>query len=148
MSTSSSISVILQGADLDALLEQLEAAVNAKDYARLQTLMGPKFSLSRYRAKTVELTPAEAIDQLRGELMGPGTPRLDFSIDARALLGSRFTFGPAISQVVYSPGWGANRNDDAFLMIGTVDGQARWAGLLYVPHALIDYRVVGRATTG
>jgi hypothetical protein len=144
----SSVSVMLQGADLDALLGQLEAAVSAKNYAGLQTLMGPKFSLSRYQGKTVELTPAEAIDQLREDLMGPGTPRLDFSVDARALLGSGFTFGPEISQVIYSPGWGPNRNDDAFLTIGNVDGQARWVGLLYVPHALIDYRVVGRVTTG
>ena len=141
----SSVPVMLQGAELDAVLEQLAAAVNAKDYAGLQALMGPKFSLIRYRSGATELTPAEATVQLRGDLMGPGTPRLDFSLDARALLGSRVTFGPEISHVVYSRGWGANRDDDAFLMIGSVDGQARWMGLLYVPHALIDYRLVGRA---
>ena len=49
--------------------------------------------------------------------------------------------------MVYSRGWGANRDDDAFLMIGSVDGAARWVGLLYVLHALIDYRLVGWAAT-
>ena len=71
---------MLQGAELDALLAQLEIAISAKDYAGLQSLMGPKFTLSHYRSGTTELAPAEATGRLRGDLMGPGTPRLDFSL--------------------------------------------------------------------
>lgn len=144
----SSVTVKLKGSDVDALLDQLAGAVSAKDYARLQSLMGPKFTLSFYRSEGAEMSPEEAVGRLRSELMGPGGPRLDFSVDARALLGSRLNFGPEVSHLVYSTGWGSNRNDDAFLTIGDVDGQARWIGLLYVPHALIDYRVVGRFVTG
>jgi hypothetical protein len=110
--------------------------------------MGASFNLSTYRSGGMTLTPAAAIEQLRLSQMGPGIPRLDFSVDARGLLGSRGAFGPEVTHVVYSTGWGMNRNDDGFLMIGDVDGQARWIGLLYVPHALIDYRIVGRTTTG
>jgi hypothetical protein len=144
----SSVTVNLKGSDVDALLDQLDGAVSAKDYARLQSLMGPKFALSLYRSEGTELTPEEAIDRLRSDLMGPGAPRLDFSVDARALLGSRVNFGPEVSHLVYSTGWGLSRNDDAVLAISDEDGQARWVGLLYVPHALIDYRVVGRIVTG
>ncbi len=144
----SSVTVNLKGSDVDALLDQLDAAISAKDYARLQSLMGPKFNLSIYRAEGADLTPEEAIGRLRSDLMGPGAPRLDFSVDGRALLGSRVDLGPEVSHLVYSTGWGPNGNDDAFLTIGDVDGQARWIGLLYAPHASIDYRIVGRMVTG
>jgi len=144
----SSVTVMLQGLDLDALLGQLQIAIDLKDYPKLQSLMGPKFDYRLYRSEGVGLTPAEAIQQLRQTQLGPGLPRLDFSVDARALLGSRVIFGSEVIHVVYSTGWGSNRDDDAFLMIDNVDGRARWSGLLYVPHALIDYRFVGRAPTG
>ena len=144
----SSVTVRLQGSELDALLDQLDAAVRTKDYDTLQSLMGPQFNLALYRSGNAVLAPQEASDRLRSDLMGPGAPRLDFSVDGRALLGARASFGPEVSHVVYSTGWGPGRNDDAFLTIGDVDGQARWIGLLYVPHALIDYRIVGRTVTG
>ena len=50
--------------------------------------------------------------------------------------------------MVYSTGWGPKQDDDAFLLIGNVDDRARWIGMLYVPHALIDYRSDTPAVTG
>ncbi len=144
----SSVSVLLPGTDLDPLLGQLELAVNVKDYPRLRSLMGPTFALSVYRAESTTLAPAEVIARLRSTYMGPGEPRLDFSVDARALLAGRVTLSPDISHVVYSTGWGADRHDDAFLLIGTVAGQARWVGMIYVPQQQMDYRTTGRLTHG
>lgn len=136
----SSVSVALQGLGLDPLLERLERAVNAKDYAALQALMGPLFRFGLYRSEWAFVTSAQAIEQLRQSYLEPGNPYLDFSVNARQLLSGRTTFPPDVIHVVFSPGWGPDRNDDAFLMIGDVAGQARWTGMLYVRHDLIDYR--------
>jgi LysM repeat protein len=144
----SSVSVVLEGAGLDALLGQLDAAVNAKDYAALESTMGPNFGLGIYRSERGQIKPAKMREQLQLSYLGPGAPRLDFSVDARTLLGSQVTLGPEVAHVVYSTGWGAKQNDDAFLLIGNVDDRARWIGMVYVPHALIDYRTNARPSTG
>ncbi|OIO89193.1 MAG: hypothetical protein AUK03_14905 [Anaerolineae bacterium CG2_30_64_16] len=135
-----SVTVMIQGLDLDALLADLADAVVARDYAALIDVMGDPFQLSHYRSEGVSLAPAQVIERLQEDYLGPGAPYLDFSVNARDLLGDRVSFGPDIVHVVYSPRWGQNAADDAFLLIGDVAGRARWVGMLYVPEALIDYR--------
>ena len=144
----SSVTVMLQGAGLDALLGQLDAAVNAKDYAALETAMGPSFGLGLSRSEAAQLTPLEMRERLQLSYLGPGAPRLDFSVDGRALLDSQMAVGTEVSHVVYSTGWGSKQDDDAFLLIGNVDDRARWIGMVYVPRALIDYRSTAQPTTG
>jgi LysM repeat protein len=144
----SSVIVMLQGAGLDVLLGQLDAAVNAKDYAALETAMGPSFGLGLSRSEAVQLTPVEMRERLQLSYLGPGAPRLDFSVDGRALLESQLAVGQEVSHVVYSTGWGPKQDDDAFLLIGNVDDRARWIGMVYVPYALIDYRPTARPSTG
>jgi LysM repeat protein len=144
----SSVTVMLQGAGLDALLGQLDASVNAKDYAALESAMGPSFSLGFSRSEAAQLTPAEMRERLQLSYLGPGAPRLDFSLDGRALLESQLAVGPEVSHVVFSTGWGLKQDDDAFLLIGNVDDRARWIGMVYVPHALIDYRSTAQPSTG
>ena len=144
----SSVTVMLQGAGLDVLLGQLDAAVNAKDYAALETAMGPSFGLGLSRSEAAQLTPVEMRERLQLSYLGPGAPRLDFSVDGRALLESQLAVGPEVSHVVYSTGWGPKQDDDAFLLIGNVDDRARWIGMVYVPYALIDYRPTARPSTG
>jgi LysM repeat protein len=144
----SSVTVMLQGAGLEALLGQLDATVNAKDYAALESAMGPSFSLGLSRSEAAQLTPAEMRERLQLSYLGPGAPRLDFSVDGRALLESQLAVGPEVSHVVYSTGWGPKQDDDAFLLIGNVDDRARWIGMVYVPHALIDYRSTAQPSTG
>ncbi len=136
----SSVSVMVQGLELDPLLARLAGAIAAKDYAALRPLMADPFQMERYHSQAIAMAPAQVIEQLRQDYLGPGAPRADFSVDARALLGDRVKFAPEIVHVVYSARWGQAREDDAFLLIGDVAGQARWSGMLYVPRALIDYR--------
>ena len=45
---------MLQGAGLDMLLGQLDAAVNAKNYAALESAMDQRFSLGLYRSERAE----------------------------------------------------------------------------------------------
>ena len=109
---------MVQGLELDLLLSQLERAIAAKDYAALRPLMTDPFPLERYRSQAITMTPAQAVAQLQTDYLGPGAPRLDFSVDARALLGDRVKFAPDILHVVYSVGRGPGREDDTFLLSG------------------------------
>lgn len=135
-----SVSVLIRGLELDPLLSKLDAAVARKDYMTLQSVMSDPFRLTVYRAQDHMVSPALAVQQLQQDFLGAGAVRLDFSVDARALLGDRVKFGPEIVHVVYSTGWGKTMRDDAFLLIGDVAGRARWTELLYVPQNAIDYR--------
>ncbi|MGC8780894.1 MAG: LysM peptidoglycan-binding domain-containing protein [Anaerolineae bacterium] len=136
----SSVPVIVQGLELDPLLGRLADALSARDYAGLRGLMADPFAWMLYHGATTVLTPTQAIAQVQQADVGPVAPRVDFSVDARKLLGARVTFAPSVVHVAYSTGWGAEGKDDAFLLIGDVAGRARWSGILYVPHRLVDYR--------
>ncbi len=136
----SSVTVRIQGLDLDALLEQLEAALAARDVRALQALMGPRFQFGLYGSEWGSLTPDEAAGLLWNGYFAPGNPRPDFSADARQLLAGRVTLPEGVRYVVLSTGWGPKGADEAFLLIGVVEDRARWTGLLYVPRDRIDYR--------
>ena len=79
-----SVSVTVQGYDLELLLGQLEAAIAAKDYAAVRTTMADPFlfTVDATRPKTLSLE--EATDLLRQQYLGPGAVRLDFSADPSA----------------------------------------------------------------
>ena len=137
-----SVAVRVQGMELDPLLSQLDAVAIARGSSALSSLMADPFQLVVYgsRGLDVPLSQAEALRQLEENALGAGAPRLDFSVDARALLGDRVVLDPAVVHVVYSTGWGPEQRDDAFLLISEVDGRAQFTGMVYVPEALIDYR--------
>lgn len=137
----SSVTVAIQGLDLDTLLARLDAALRSKDYAALAGLMADPFQIGFYRSQGLVLAPVEAIEQLRQTYLGPGAAQVSFRVDARKVLADRVSLGPDIVHVVYSYGWGKEKNDDAFLLIGNVGGRARWVGMLYVQRSLVDYAV-------
>ncbi len=129
----SSVRVILQGLELDPLLAKLDAALAAKDYAALRPLMADSFRLIEYGSQGVSLSADQALAQLLQRDLAARAPRLDFSVNARDLLGDRIDLGPDTLHVVYSTGWGRDGADSVFLLIAPVAGRARWSGLLYVP---------------
>ncbi len=136
-----SITVRLQGLDLDPLLSLLKEAIENKDYTDLRGFMPPDaFSIGLYQSEGVTLTPDEAIQQLQEKYLGPGTPQVDLSVEGRELLQDRVVFPADVRWVAYSTGWGPEGKDDAFLLIVERNGRAFWGGLLYVPADLIDYR--------
>jgi hypothetical protein len=137
-----SVVVRLQGLELDPLLSQLDAAIKARSSGALLPLLADPFRLEVYGSQrpASSLTRVETIQQLEKSGLNAGVPRLDFSVDARVLLGDRVVLGPEVVHVVYSTGWGPAQRDDAFLLISEVDGRARFSGMIYVPEALIDYR--------
>ena len=135
-----SVSVVLQGLELDERIEALKAALEGKSYAALLGLLPAEgFLFGQYQSEGVVLTPVELVDLLEKEYLGPGEVFVDFSVDGRKLLGDRAAPGPAIRHVLFSTGWGEGKADDAFLFIGEEDGKAVWSGMLYVPNELRDY---------
>ncbi|MGQ9491156.1 MAG: LysM peptidoglycan-binding domain-containing protein [Anaerolineae bacterium] len=136
----SSVPVRIQGLDLDALLEQLETAFAAKEVGALRALMGPQFYFALYRSEWGSVTPDEAVGLLWNAYFAPGTPRPDFSADARHMLEGRVELPTDVRHIVLTTGWGPRGGDEAFLLIGVVEGRARWTGLLYVPRDRVDYR--------
>jgi len=137
-----SVAVRVQGMELDPLLSQLDAVTVIRDSTALSSLMADPFQLVVYGSRGLELPLSQAgvMLQLEVNALGAGAPRLDFSVDARALLGDRVVLGPEVVHVVYSTGWGPEQRDDAFLLISEMDGRAQFSGMIYVPGALIDYR--------
>ncbi len=137
-----SVTVAIQGLDIDALLEQMETAISLKNPVMRAALMAPQFRFGAggLKSELANMSAQQAIAMLWLYGQESASPRLDFSVNARDMLGDKFTWPDDVVHVVYSTGWGANQNDDAFLLFGPVDGRARWTGILYVVNDLIDYR--------
>lgn len=124
-----SVSVTIQGYDLDLLLGQLETAISAKDYAALGAMMAGPFLVTVDATKPKMLSTAEATDLLRRQYLGPGAPQLDFSVDTSAFVRGYTRAEQHIIGAISSSGWGAAQDGAAFLLVAAVDGRARWAGL-------------------
>jgi LysM repeat protein len=126
--------------ELDTLIAAVKAALESKDYTTLQASMPPdNFLLGLYLSEGQNLTPAQAIDQLRTTYLEPGTVVVDMTKDAMATIGDRASFGPTVRAVVFSTGWGAQKKDDAFLIFEEIDGQVYWSAMLYVRDDVRDY---------
>lgn len=136
----SSVEISLPGSGLDPALEELKAAVEAKDYDALAALVVEPWILGFYQSEGVVLDLEDIIEQLQENYLGPGDVVVDLTRDASALLGDAISFSPDVIYVLYSTGWGMDQADDGFLLVvRTQDGQLRWGGLFYVFNALRDY---------
>jgi len=136
-----SVTVRLQGLDLDPVIDLLREAIETKDYEDLRGFMPPdNFAIGVYRSEGQVVTPDVAIQQLKDNYLGPGNVKIDLSVDARSLLKDRVAFPASVRWIGYSTGWGPEGKDEAFLLIMERDGRAFWGGLLYVPAQLVDYR--------
>ncbi len=135
-----SVQVTLQGSGLDVTIEQVQAALAAKDYAALAGLMTDPWNLAFFRSQSLSVSRDLALEQLRENYLGPGQVFVDLSVDARQLLAGQISVAPDVTHVVFSTGWGADRADDALLLFGVdASGQARWGGMIYIFGALRPY---------
>jgi LysM repeat protein len=135
-----SVTVLLQGAGLDEAVEQLKAALESQDYAALAALMTDPWHLALFRSESLSLSRSQALDQLQTNYLGPGQVFVDLSVDARQLLAGQINLAPDVSHVVFSTGWGADRSDDALLLLGTdASGRTRWGGMIYIFGELRPY---------
>lgn len=109
------------------------------NYQALEGLMGDSFAIGYWQSEGQTLTPAEAVEQLRLNLL-PDPTAFRFTNDRSLFpdlgeLDPTKAFGPQVKVVdlVYSQGWGADGQGEAILAIGlNVDGQY-WPGMIYAP---------------
>lgn len=115
----------------------LGEAFAAADYEALQAMMGESFAIGYWRSEGQRLTPDQAVEQLRLNLLpDPGSASF---IRDRALfpdlggIDPFAVFGPdaQIVDLVYSQGWGGEGLDEAILTIAQdAGGDQYWHGIL------------------
>ena len=111
-------------------------ALAAADYDAVKVLMGETFSIGYWLSEGQTLTPDQAIEQLRLNLL-PNPTGASFIRD-RTLFPDLGGVDPTsvydvqIVDLVYSQGWGAEGLDEAILRIAqSTDGTEYWQGILY-----------------
>jgi hypothetical protein len=116
----------------------LSDAFAAADYDALPALMGESFAIGYWLSEGQTLTPAQAVEQLRLNLL-PDPAAVSFVRDRSQFpdLGGvdpATVFGPDVQIVdlVYSQGWGTDGLQEAILTIAqNPDGSQYWHGMLY-----------------
>ncbi len=127
--------VRLQGLELDALLSFLERALTAKDYAGLRDALGDEFRVIQDEADDDALASPSEIEQFFEQCLEPAEPVLDFSVSPQWFM-THLTQVEELNLIhaVYSSGWGASGERNAWLLIGNVGGRARWVGMYLLPY--------------
>lgn len=124
--------VRLQGLELDALLGFLERALAAKDYAGLRNALGDEFRVIQEEADDGALASPLEIEQFFQQCLEPAEPVVDFSVSPHWLMAQVKDLN--LIHAVYSSGWCANGERNAWLLIGDVGGRARWVGMYLLPY--------------
>jgi hypothetical protein len=123
-------------ADLESFVIQLIEALDAKDFDRLGALMGDPFIFGFWLGEGVSYTPAEAVEQLRTNYLGPDTDVVvDRDVNLSEILGGvdpQTIAGPvAIAEAFFVDGWGLAGEDEAILFIAQrEDGSYYWHSAL------------------
>jgi len=114
------------------------------DYQALEDLMGDSFIIGYWGSEDQTMSPSEAIEQFRSNLLpDPTTFRFTRNLDYFPELGEfdptkAFGYQVKVVDLVYSEGWGADGQGAAILTIGlTPDGQY-WPGMIYAPAGFED----------
>jgi hypothetical protein len=124
------------GADLESFVIQLIEALDAKDFDRLQALMGDPFIFGFWLGEGVSYSPAQAAEQLRTNYLGPDTDVVvDRDANLSEILGGadpQTIAGPVnIAEAFFVDGWGLTGNDEAIVFIAQRDdGSYYWHSVL------------------
>ncbi len=124
------------------MADALASALNARDFAQVESMMGESFLIGYWRSEGVSYTPAKAIVQLGNFL--PESGELTFTTDESAfpdLDGTPLSamWGPEanVVQNIYSEGWGPDGQGAAILALAQrEDGAIYWYAML---HAAIGF---------
>jgi len=124
----------------ESLVSALPKALIDQDYAGVERMMGDMLIIGYWLSEGAILSPAEAIDQLRDNLL-PNPAEATFTAEPEQLpdLGEfdpMLAFGPdaSITDLIYSYGWGMDGEGEAILAIGrSPEGSHYWYGIIYSP---------------
>lgn len=128
-----SLTVQLQGLDLDPLLERLEKALLTKDYCGLQGAVAAPFLVIHQNSEHQDLIDTAELERFLRLWLEEGSPELDFTISPQHFLATPTVSSLDLIHAVYSSGWGLAGGSSAWLLIGKVEGRARWTGIYFLP---------------
>lgn len=128
-----SLTVQLQGLDLDPLLERIGNALLAKDYCGLRGALEAPFLVMHQESKHQDLISAAELERFLRLWLEEGSPELDFTISPQHFLTTPTVSCLDLIHAVYSSGWGVAGGSPAWLLIGKVEGRARWTGIYFLP---------------
>jgi hypothetical protein len=134
----SNVAVKLAGAnvvvDPQDFTNQLQQSLIDRDKVTLQSMMGDRFSLAAWRSEGIQITPADAIQQILNNYVPIGAqPVLDLNHPVIARLYPQHPISDAGEELipVYAAGWGQEGKDEAILFIARrADGSLYWQGVL------------------
>lgn len=108
----------------------LKAALEAKDYATIETLMAPDFGFGLIASEGTVYTPAGFIEQLRTSYLEPGDVVVNLDRDVAGEVSPDYrSLVESYAQALYSNGWGEAGSDTALLFLNE---QGQWSGMLYM----------------
>ncbi len=121
----------------DRYAADLTVALQNRDFAALQSMMGASFHMAHWRSEGMERPPALALMQLRNVILGTGSaPLFPADVDQAVLLDGtdpRSLWGPTVEVVrtIYATGLGAEQKDAAIFVIArAADNSFYWHGML------------------
>lgn len=122
-------------ADPAVFIQLLQQGLAARDKAALQSLMGDPFTLAFWRSEGLQVSPAQAVEQVLNNYLpaGGAGPLLDAGHPVLArLFADAVTTGTGEALIpVHVSGWGAQGQDEAVLFIARrADGSLYWQGAL------------------
>ena len=137
--TATTPATALPAASLEAFIAQLQAALNARDFAAMQALMADPFSVGYWLSEGVLYTPSEAVAAFESDFLPPGAALVwaDPNMELIPLLQGQppATFlGPdkQVAATLLSYGWGQDAGGEAIQFITQLpDGTYRWDTMLY-----------------
>ncbi len=122
---------------IQAFGDQLMQALERRDFAQLQGLMGDAFMIAGWRSEGTAHTPEQAVEQLQNTYLGQDTTLVfDPYKDLVALLDGTdplSILGPDVAEprAMFVSGWGLEGQDQAILYIAhRADGTQYWYGIL------------------
>jgi hypothetical protein len=127
----------LTSGDRVSFEQQIVEALDARDYNRLEIMMGETWLVGYWQSEGVSYAPAEAIEQLRASLIASDAPiRAESDRDLASLLGMdpAAILGPEAGEVsaVFVSGMGVKGEGEAILFIrARPEGRWLWHGMLF-----------------
>jgi hypothetical protein len=125
----------------ESIEAKVQRALTERDYATLQTLMADLFAIGYWRSEGVTLSPAQAIDELRANLLSP-TATLQF-MGAEALAAIQLPVdlgsGVKLAGASVAKGTGPDGKGEALLIFGRDSaGREFWHSMIYAMNGFAE----------
>jgi hypothetical protein len=119
----------------------VQRALTERDYATLQTLMADPFAIGYWRSEGVTLSPANAIEEMRTNLLSPDATLQFMGAEALATIQLPVDLEPGVKLAGASVvgGLGPEGKGEALLIFGQDSaGRAFWHSMIYAMNGFAE----------